>query len=252
MNAWIYRALILLTLLAGGGSVHAGEVSVAVAANFIAPAQEIADAFSAQSGDDVILSSGATGGLFAQISQGAPYEVFLAADAARPQLAIDQGLAVAGSAFTYAVGRLALYDPAMRDGDGMAWLSAVGFAHLAIADPVSAPYGTAAFQALERLGLLEAVRPRLVTGQNISQALQFVESGSAELGMVALGQVLDRAEGSVWQVPETLYDLIRQDAVLLTVGADNPVASAFLAYLAGPEARAIIVSHGYAEVASGE
>lgn len=254
MFARIYRSLLqLLVLLGASVSVgQAGEVSVAVAANFIAPAQEIADAFMARTGDRVILSSGATGGLFAQIAQGAPYEVLLAADAVRPQLAIDEGLAVAGTAFTYAVGRLALYHPAMADGDGAAWLASGQFNHLALADPVSAPYGAAALQVLERLSVLEDVRPQLVVGQNVSQALQFVESGSAELGMVALGQVLDRPEGSVWVVPEDLYDPIRQDAVLLTVGADNPVAEAFLDFLGGPEAGAIISRFGYSEAVRGE
>lgn len=249
------RARVLLALALGVGLLlaplgaspaRAGETLVAVAANFTATAQEIGTAFTEATGHTATFSFGSTGKLYAQIAHGAPYQVFLAADAVRPEKAEVEGLAVPGSRFTYAVGRLALYsaDPSLVDDMGDV-LARGDFTRLAIANPVTAPYGAAAMEVLRALGTQDAVADRLVRGDSISQTLQFVTTGNAALGFVALSQVMDRPDGSRWLVPPTLHSPLRQDAVLLTRGADDPVARAFLDFLKGPEARAIIGRHGY-------
>jgi molybdate transport system substrate-binding protein len=239
-------------LLAGAGIIAvlgapavAAQVSVAVAANFTRPAEEIGAAFTASTGDKVVFSFGATGGLYAQITQGAPFEVLLAADDERPAQAVRDGLAVAGTLFTYAVGKVVLYSPGIDLTDGAAVLRAGAFHHIAVAEPNTAPYGAAALETLEKLGLTEAIAARLVTGESISQTLQFVESGNAELGFVALSQVIGKPANQVWVVPAEDYAPIRQDAVLLKAGEADPAARAFLDFLKGPEARAIIEKFGY-------
>jgi molybdate transport system substrate-binding protein len=236
-------------VLLGHGAAHAGEVQVAVAANFAAPMARIAEGFQAASGHTLKLSSGATGKFHAQIVAGAPFEVLLAADDTTPAKLVESGHAVAGSRFTYAVGRLVLWSPrpGLVDDQG-AVLGKGGFAHLAIANPKTAPYGAAAMQVLQALGLAEVLVPRLVTGESIAQAYQFVVTGNAELGFVALSQVAVPGrpmQGSIWRVPATLHDEIRQDAVLLKAGAQNPAALALLAYLKGDAARATIRAFGY-------
>ena len=235
-----------LALLALAWPTLASEVNVAVAANFTAPATEIAAAFEKASGDKAVLSFGASGGFYAQIANGAPYQVFLSADAERPQEAEQAGLAVAGSRFTYAVGRLALWSrtPGLVDPAG-AVLARGTFAKLAIADPGAAPYGLAAVQTMKKLGLYERLQPKIVQGASIGQALQFVDTGAAELGFVALSQVINQKGGSRWLVPETDHEPIVQQAVLLKTGAANPAAKAFLAFLKGPKARTIIEKFGY-------
>lgn len=232
-------------LLAAACHVQAAEVHVAVAANFTTAAEAIAAEFEVATGNTVILSFGATGGLYAQITQGAPFEVFLAADDDRPTRAVAEGHGVAGTVFTYAVGWLALYSPVMALANGRATLEEGNFQHLAIADPETAPYGAAAMQALASYGLTERLNSRLVTGQNIAQTLQFIESGSAELGFVALSQVAGRPAEGVWLVPETDHAPIRQDAVLLNEGADNKAATDFLAFLKGETATSIMRDLGY-------
>jgi molybdate transport system substrate-binding protein len=234
-----------LVLALGVSAVPAAEVSVAVAANFTKVAEELAVAFKAATGDDLKLSFGATGALYAQITQGAPFEVFLAADHERPQRAVDEGLGVGGTAFTYAIGALVLYSPSVDVGDGVAVLNAGAFEHLAIADPDTAPYGAAAMEVMISLGVSEALKAKLVIGGNISQALQFVESGNAELGFVALSQAIGRTDGYQWLVPTGLYTPIRQDAVLLKTGEANPVARAFLDFLRSDDAVAVIEKAGY-------
>ncbi len=221
------------------------ETSVAVAANFTAPAEEIAAAFEAATGDSIALSFGATGGLYAQITQGAPFTVFLAADDRRPAQAVAEGFGLEGSVFTYAVGRLVLYGPGIDVTDGEAVLRAGTFEHLAIADPNTAPYGAAAMQVLDALGVAEPLSGKIVTGENITQAQQFVESGNAELGFLALSQVIGKPAPQTWIVPETLHAPILQDAVLLKTGEDDEVATAFIDFLKGEEARAIIEKYGY-------
>ncbi|BDX18287.1 MAG: molybdate ABC transporter substrate-binding protein [Pseudomonadales bacterium] len=227
----------------------ADEVQVAVAANFTAPMQEIAQAFEQDTGNRVVAAFGSTGQLYAQISHGAPFEVFLAADATTPARIEQDGLAVTGTRFTYATGALALWSAdASLISDGEQLLRSGSFQHLAIANPKTAPYGLAAKQVMQRLGLSAALAHTLVEGQSIGQTYQFVASGNAELGFVALSQVYRNGEittGSAWQLPAELYEPIHQDAVLLDKGADNPAAAALLSYLKGERAAAIIRSYGY-------
>ena len=196
-----------------------------------------------------MLSFGASGRFYAQIKNGAPFAVFLSADEATPLRLEAEGAAVPGSRFTYAIGRLALWSaqPGRVDTEG-AVLQRGNFAHLAIANPKTAPYGAAAVEVLAALGVLEGLKPKLVQGENIAQAQQFVASGNAELGFVALSQVWrdgKLSEGSVWVVPTRLHAPIRQDAVLLLAGRDKPAAQALLSYLKGDKARALIRSFGY-------
>lgn len=258
MPSRIYRGLLLLALGLAVPALpaRADTVRAAVAANFASAAEALAEGFEAASGHEVVLSFGATGVLYTQIAQGAPFDVFLAADDRRPAQAVDAGYAVAGSVFTYAVGDLVLYGPGLDLSDGAAVLARGDFRHLAIADPGTAPYGAAAVATLAALGLTDAVAGKLVTGQNITQTLQFVASGSAELGFVALSQAiglertqadasLPNREPNVWIVPAGLHPPIRQNAVLLRHGATNAGARGFLDYLRGEAAARIIRSQGY-------
>lgn len=239
-------ALVVFLSLATAGVSPGAEVRVAVAANFAAAAEALGAAFKAATGDELVVSAGATGQLYAQIVQGAPFEVFLAADSRRPALAVAQGLGVPGSVFTYAVGRLVLFAPATGVGGGPEALEAGRFDHIAIADPSTAPYGEAAAAVLAALGLDRMLARKIVTGETITQAFQFVQSGNAELGFVALSQVIGGPEDQYWLVPQALHRPIEQDAVLLTKGAGNPAARAFVSFLRGTEARAIITAFGYA------
>jgi molybdate transport system substrate-binding protein len=223
----------------------AGEVKVAVASNFTVTAERLAAAFTARTGDEAVLSFGASGALYTQIAQGAPFEVLLSADGARPRMAIENGFAVGGTRQTYAIGALVLYAPGLDLTSGFGVLKADAFAHLAVADPTTSPYGAAADFALAALGLKGPLADRLVVGENIGQTLQFIESGNAELGFVALAQVMDQDKAHVWVVPRSLYRPIAQDAVLLNPGADNAVAKAFLDFLKSDEARTIIGASGY-------
>lgn len=237
------RVLPALVVAMAPAPSLAETAHVAVAANFTAVAEELEALFEARGEHQLALSFGATGQLYAQISQAAPFEVFLAADTVRPELAVSQGLAVEGSFFVYAEGQLALYAPG-RDASGGAAVLDGDFDKLAIADPVAAPYGAAAVQTLAALGLYEAIEPKLVMGENISQTLQFVESGNAELGFVAASQVMGKA--GVWIVPSELHAPIEQGAVLLKAGVDNAAALAFLDFLRSDEAVAAIEAAGYA------
>ena len=232
---------LLMVLMAS--TAQADQVSVAVAANFTKVAEELAPIFKAETGHDVVYSFGATGQLYTQITQGAPFEVLLAADDERPSKAVADGLGVEGSVFTYAIGALALYSTSLDLADGRAALEGDGFDKLAIADPETAPYGRAAVETLTALGLVDAVTPKLVTGENISQTLQFVESGNAELGFVAASQVVGKP--GVWLVPAELFEPIRQDAVLLKSGEANPAATAYVEFLRSDKAIAVIEAAGY-------
>lgn len=225
----------------------AADATVAVAANFTAPAKEIAAQFQAKTGYSIDFSFGSSGQLYTQISQGAPFDLFLSADDERTALAVKSGLAVPGTDFTYAIGRLALWsaDPKLVDKAG-AILKRGGFTHIAIANPKTAPYGAAAMETLRALGLADVLSDKIVTGESISQTLQFVVSRNAELGFVAYSQVQGRQDGSIWLVPEKLYKPIVQNAVLLKRGSDNKAAKAFYAFLKGKEAAAIIHRYGYA------
>ena len=240
-----WRLLTTLAVLSFGPQALAGETHVAVAANFTEPAKEIAALFKTATGDDAVLSFGASGPLYLQISQVAPFEIFLSADRTRPQQAEQAGLAAPGSAFTYAVGKLALWSRAQDVTQGEAVLKANAFEKLAIANPAGAPYGTAAVETLKALKVYDAIAPKIVQGASIAQAFQFVDTGNAQLGFVALSQLANVKEGTRWIVPQNLYTPIRQDAVLLKTGADDAVSKAFVAFLKGPQARAIIEKYGY-------
>lgn len=224
---------------------QAGAVNAAVAANFTKVAERLGANFKAKTGDDVVFSFGATGALYTQITQGAPFEVFLSADDKRTATAIADGFGVEGTEFTYAVGKVVLYSPTIDVTDGAAVLAGNAFQHIAIADPKAAPYGAAGMAVLEALGLTGAVAPKIVTGENITQTLQFVDSGNAEIGFVALSQVIGKPAAQVWLAPQDDYPAIRQNAVLLKVGEANAAAKAFLAYLRSPEAVAVIKDAGY-------
>jgi len=240
----ITASFLLVSLLAT--RADAGQTHVAVAANFIEPAREIATLFQKKTGHEAILISGASGNFFSQITHGAPFEVFLSADEERPRLAVDQGFAVPGSLFTYAIGKLVLWSRVIDVTNGEAVLKAGKFRRLSIANPTSAPYGAAAVETLKALGVFDVLQPKIVRGSSIAQAFQFVDTRNAELGFVALSQLYGSTEGARWLVPEKLHTPIRQDAVLLKNGANDEASKAFLAYLKGPEAHAIIERFGYA------
>lgn len=229
---------------------HAGEVQVAVAANFAGPLGKIGESFTAATGHVLKVSGGPTGKFYTQITQGgAPFEVLIAADDETPKKLVAEGFGVAGTNFTYAIGQLVLWSsqPGLVDDQG-AVLSSDKFTKLSIANPKVAPYGAAAIEVLKAKGLADKLASKIVTGDSIAQAYQFVQSGNAEIGFVALSQVAvpgKPATGSVWRVPQSLYGEIRQDAVLLKAGQDNAAAKALLEYLKSPPAKAVIASYGY-------
>lgn len=227
----------------------AETVQVAVAANFTVPMQKIASEFEKESGHKAQLAFGATGKFYAQISNGAPFEVLLAADDETPTRLAKEGLGLAGSQFTYALGRLVLWSPQAGVVDAQGQVLKQGqFRHLALANPKTAPYGLAAVETLQRLGVYERVQARLVQGENIAQTHQFVSSGNAELGFVALSQVWRDGAllgGSAWVVPERWHSPLRQDAILLTSGRNNPAATALLAYLKTDKVKLMLRSFGY-------
>ena len=230
-------------------SAWADEVQVAVAANFTAPIQAIAKDFEKDTGHKLVAAYGATGQFYAQIKNGAPFDVFLAADDSTPEKLEKEGNTVKGSRFTYAIGTLALWSAKddYVDGKGDV-LKKNQFKHLSIANPKAAPYGLAATQVLDKLQLSEATRAKIVEGQNITQAFQFVSTGNAELGFVALSQIYKDGKvssGSAWIVPSNLHEPIKQDAVILNKGKDSAAAKALVEYLKGPKAAAVIKAYGY-------
>ncbi|QMV74510.1 molybdate ABC transporter substrate-binding protein [Comamonas piscis] len=241
-------ALSLFAALAA--SAHADEVSVAVAANFTAPMQKIAVEFEKDSGHKAVLSFGATGKFYAQINNGAPFGILLAADDTTPAKLAQEGKAVADSRFTYAIGQLVLWSKqAGYVDDKGAVLKTGDYRHIAIANPKLAPYGLAAMETLKNLGLTDQVTPKVVQGENIGQTYQFAASGNAQLGFVALSQVMEDGklrEGSAWIVPSSMHEPIRQDAIILNTAKDSAAAKALMDYLKGDKARAIIKSYGYA------
>ena len=236
---------ILVASLVGTGAI-AGQTNIAVAANFTDAAKEIAAAFKQKMGHDAVLSFGSSGQFYTQITQAAPFQIMLSADEERPQKLIKDGLGVPGSEFTYAIGKLVLWSKNPNLVKDEATLTSGTFAKLSICNPVAAPYGAAAVETMKSLKLYDALQPKFVEGANITQAFQFVATGNAEIGFVALSQLRGNIGGSRWLVPQNLYKPIKQDAVLLKKGADNAAAVAFMAFLKGPEARAIIEKYGYA------
>ena len=244
MRVWLFVGFFGLF----AGPAAADMARIAVAANFAEPMQEIVKLF-AGGGRDVAASTGSTGQFYAQITNGAPFDVLLSADRATPEKLEREGFAVAGTRFTYALGRLALYsaDAGRIGADGAAALRG-DFRKLAIANPDLAPYGRAAQQSLIALGLWDALQAKLVLGQNIGQTFQFIATANAELGFVALSQLMGPhapTGGSRWEVPQRLYQPIEQDAVLLKHGADNAVARAFLDFLRGARAHQVMAAYGY-------
>ncbi len=246
-QTWRAAAAALLLMLAL--PARADEASVAVAANFAGPLARLAEGFASTTGHTLKVSSGATTRLATQIAAGAPFDVLIAADDETPRKLVADGLAVAGSQFTYAIGQLVLWSaqPGLVDDQGAVLVSG-RFAKLAIANPKLAPYGQAAMDVLRARGLDQSLAPRLVMAENIAQTYQFVLTGNAELGFVALSQVMQPGQalaGSVWRVPAALHGELRQDAVLLRRGQANPAAVALLAYLKTAAARSLIQAHGY-------
>lgn len=244
-----FRLLATLLLLSVAPNSFAETVLVAVASNFTKPMTEIAEAFEKETGHTAKLSFGSSGKIVSQLENGAPFEMFLSADDEKPLKLEQTGLTVSGSRFTYALGTLVLWSvkPGYVDEQGQI-LAKGGFSHLALADPKLAPYGVAAVQVINNMGLTEKLQPLLVQGENISQAHQFVGTGNAELGFVALSQVIKDGkigEGSGWIVPASMHTPIRQDAVLLKTGEENPAAPALLNYLKSTQAEAIIAKYGY-------
>lgn len=245
-NRRFFLVALAAVSLTTGGAALAGEARVAVAANFTEPAREIAARFEAATGHQVTLSFGSSGQFYTQIANGAPYDVLLSADSERPAKAEAEGLASPGTRFTYATGRLVLYSrtPGLVDAKGVV-LKTGRFDKLAIADPKAAPYGQAAVETLTKLKLHDALKPRIVIGASITQAYQYVRTGAAELGFVALSQVVNETGGSRWLVPAADHTPIDQQAVLLKTGAGNAAAEAFLRYLRGKDAKTIIRRYGY-------
>lgn len=221
----------------------AQDAQIAVAANFTAAAEELGAAFAEETGQTIGFSFGATGALYTQITQGAPFDALLSADAATPARLADEGHGDGKSVFSYAIGKLVLFSTIEGLATGPESLEGA-FANIAIAEPAAAPYGAAAIETLDALGLTETLRPKFVIGQNISQTHQFVDTGNAELGFAAYSQVIGREDGSQWLVDETLYSPITQDAILLST--DNEAAAAFLDFLRSEAGTAIIESYGYA------
>ena len=246
----MFRKPAFVLALLGTALVHAEEVQVAVAANFTAPMQKIAVEFEKDTGHKAQLAFGSTGKFYAQIRNGAPFEILLAADDTTPEKLEKEGAAVAGSRFTYAIGKLALWSSKAGFVDDKGEVLKKGeFKHVSIANPKIAPYGAAVIEILTALKLLNAIQPKFVQGENIAQTYQFVATGNAELGFVAPSQVMKDgkiSEGSAWIVPSNLHQPIRQDAVLLTNGKGKPAAEALMKYLAGEKAKAVIQSFGYA------
>lgn len=245
-----FRDCCLLTiLLLPSAGASAGDVTVAVASNFATPMNAIATVFETETGHQVKPAFSASGKFYAQIRNGAPFDVFLSADENTPTKLEQYGLAVTGSRFTYAIGALALWSagPDFVNRQAVA-LKELRFNKLAIANPKLAPYGVAAIEVLQRLGIAEAVQSTLIQGQNIAQTHQFVDSGNADLGFVAVSQIMVQGKikkGSVWIVPADLYSPIRQDATLLRAGANSEAARALLRFLRSEQARTIIHSYGY-------
>ncbi len=243
------KIMFLVASLVISTSAFADEIQVAVAANFTAPMKLIATDFEKDTGHKVVASFGSTGKFYAQIKAGAPFEILLAADDETPARLEKEGDGIAGSRFTYAIGKLVLWSRKNDyvDDKGEV-LKRNEFQHLSLANPKLAPYGAAGVELLKALGLLDAAQPKFVTAENITQAYQFVASGNAELGFIALSQVFKDgkiAEGSGWIVPQNLYTPIRQDAVLLAKGKGRPAAAALLQYLKSDKAKTTIRSFGY-------
>ena len=237
---------LILTMM--GPPAFAEQVLVAVAANFTPPFREIAQEFERTTGHQVRVVSGASGAFYAQIKNGAPFDVFFSADNERPKLLEDEGLGVKDSRFTYAIGRLVLWSPNAGLVKEEETLRSKTFKRLAMANPKTAPYGVAALQTMQKLELWDNLKPQLVMGESLGQTMGFIESGNAQLGFVALSQVLDpkiKGTGSRWEVPTDVHEPITQDVILLMRAKDNPAAKSLLEFATGTQAKDIIARYGY-------
>lgn len=245
-NLLIWCVAVIAVMM--GTPAFAESVLVAVAANFVPPFREIAIEFETATGHNIRVATGSSGNFYSQIKNGAPFDVFFSADAERPKLLEDEGFGVKNSRLTYAIGRLVLWSPNADLVKGEETLRTKTFKHLAIASPKTAPYGVAAMQVMQKLELWDTLQPQIVMGESLGQTIGFIESGNAELGFVALSQVLDpkiKGKGSHWDVPTNLHEPIKQDVILLTKGKDNPAATTLMAFIGGPQAKAIIERYGY-------
>lgn len=226
----------------------AEQALVAVAANFVPPFREIAIEFEHATGHQLQVAGGSSGNFYSQIKNGAPFDVFFSADMERPKLLEDEGFGVKDTRFTYAIGRLVLWSSNADLIKGEETLRSKKFKRLAIANPKTAPYGVAAMQVMQKLELWESLQPQIVMGESLGQTIGFIESGNAQLGFVALSQIMDpkiKSQGSRWDVPTDLHEPIKQDVILLAKGKDNPAAKALLEFMGGPQARKIIQYYGY-------
>lgn len=249
MRVFLSSFCVLLCVGLAHGTALAAQAQVAVAANFAEPMKAIAAVLEKTTGHTLKISTGASGAFYTQIRQGAPFDVFLSADNERPELLEKDGLAQPGTRFTYATGKLVLWSARAGRVDGQgAVLRAADLGKVAYANPRTAPYGAAAVQVLDTLGLKDALAPRLVQGESIGQTFNFVKTGNADVGFVAMSQVLQGGklrEGSMWVIPQARYDAIRQDAVLLRRGAENEAAKELLKLLQSPNIKDLIRSYGY-------
>ena len=249
LTTTVGRLMSLLAVCFLPLAAQAAEVSVAVAANFTAPMKVIAQDFEKDTGHKATLAFGATGQFYAQIRNGAPFAILLAADDATPAKLENEGLGVAGTRFTYATGKLVLWSKKADLVDNRGDILRSGkFDKIAIANPKLAPYGAAAMEVVERMGLTAAITPKIVEGSNIGQTFQFVSSENATLGFVALSQVFEGGrikEGSGWIVPSNMHKPIKQDAIMLNAGKDNAAAQALMQHLRSEKAKAVIHSFGY-------
>lgn len=241
---WCVWVIVILA----GAPAFAEQAVVAVAANFIPPFREIASEFEKSTGHQLQVAGGSSGSFYTQIKNGAPFDVFFSADRERPKLLEDEGFGVKYSRFTYAIGRLVLWSSNASLIKGEETLRSKQFKRLAIANPKTAPYGVAAMQTMQKLELWDSLQPHIVMGESIGQTMGFIESGNAQLGFVALSQIMDakfKGKGSRWEVPTNLHESIKQDVILLTKGKENPAAKALLEFIGGPQAKAIIERFGY-------
>lgn len=248
MKQKILAWCLFVFITTAGAPAFAEQVLVAVAANFLPPFREIAIEFETATGHNVRVATGSSGNFYSQIKNGAPFDVFFSADMERPKLLEDAGLGIKDSRFTYAIGRLVLWSPNADLVKGEETLRSTKFKRLAIANPKTAPYGLAAMQAMQQLDLWENLQPQIVMGESLGQTMGFIESGNAQLGFVALSQVLDpkfKGQGSRWDVPAHLHEPIKQDGILLTKAKDNAAAKALMEFIGGPHAKKIIERYGY-------
>jgi molybdate transport system substrate-binding protein len=237
---------VIMTITVAPASAE--QALVAVAANFVPPFREIALEFEKSTGHQLQVAGGSSGNFYSQIKNGAPFDVFFSADMERPKLLEDEGFGVKGTRLTYAVGRLVLWSPNADLVKGEETLRFKQYKRLAIANPKTAPYGLAAMQAMQKLEIWESLQPQIVMGENLGQTMGFIESGNAQLGFVALSQVMDpkiKGKGSHWNVPTNLHEPIKQDVILLTKGKDNPAAKALMEFMSGPQAKGVIERYGY-------